>query len=742
MWRLLFFHLLIISNNTKAQFTDNQLSTIDSLDKLILNPNSHDTSIVGAYLGLTEILYVSNLDTLYPLCNKAIEIGEERLKNDTSDVEVTFTLRKYVSGAYNNLGYVEQVKGNIQNSLRLYEKAKEYLEKIDDKDGLGTYYLSVGFIYGNMGDVGTALEFYHNAYRLYKEVNNIQYLAIVVNNLGSIYEKQNEREEALKYYFESLEYQDVVNDVYTKAATLNNIGLIYKNSDKDTLALEYYFKSIEIYKQIDSKLNLAYGLGNIGQVYDKWGEYDKAIAYFDSSLNISLEIKHSDAISWSYENLGELYLDHGQLKKATPYLEKAYKESLKNSYPVTVRSAAAALRSLYESEKRWDKAYELLTVETAMKDSILSEENTRKTLKSQSRFEFEKKAVADSIQHVNEKAIQHAEIERQYAELKAKKFQQYGLIFILFLVVGITFFVINRLKVTRKQKAQIESQKDELTEIHSELKVRHTEIKDSINYAKRIQDALLSGTMSSRYGLSDYFIHYLPKDVVSGDYYWALEKEGFLYLAVADCTGHGVPGAFLSMLGIAFLNEINAGTKLLEPSEILDQLSEKVVKELGQTGEFDKGKDGMDISLLKIDLKPINNVYTLTWSGANNPLYIIRDNNERKNEGLISENGNYILEEIKADKQGIGYNFNPVSYTNHKIVLNKGEGLILFTDGFADQFGGPNGKKFKYKPFKRMMLDIFDLSSEQQKKSLQEAFESWRGDLEQVDDICTIGLKF
>ncbi|MBA3972332.1 MAG: SpoIIE family protein phosphatase, partial [Bacteroidetes bacterium] len=208
-----------------------------------------------------------------------------------------------------------------------------------------------------------------------------------------------------------------------------------------------------------------------------------------------------------------------------------------------------------------------------------------------------------------------------------------------------------------------------------------------------------------------------------GDFYWSFEKDNFWYLAAVDCTGHGVPGAFMSMLGIAFLNEITAVDKMLTPSEILDSLRSKIIKEMGQTGRMGENKDGMDISLIRLNLT----THELQWAGAYNPLWIINNRKE--------------LIEIKGDKQPIGFSHNQNPFSNHVIPLNKEDTFYIFTDGYADQFGGVKGKKFKYMKLKEVLFTVNDRAMTEQKQILDENFENWRGSLEQVDDVCVIGVR-
>ncbi len=265
------------------------------------------------------------------------------------------------------------------------------------------------------------------------------------------------------------------------------------------------------------------------------------------------------------------------------------------------------------------------------------------------------------------------------------------------------------------QKNNAEAQKDLVEE-------KNRNIIDSINYAKRIQNALLKEENHVSDHLPSHYILFKPKDIISGDFYWSLEKKGHLYLVAADCTGHGVPGAMMSMLGIAFLNEINSTSELLSPATILNKLRDLVVKELSQTGQEGTSSDGMDISMARLNLT--NN--ELQWSGANNPLYLIKNNE---------------LQEIKPNKQPIGIHYKMEPFSNHTIPLEKGTSFYLFTDGFADQFGGPRGKKIKHSYLMKILLSIDQKPMIEQKNILNNYFENWKGDLDQVDDVCIIGMK-
>lgn len=263
---------------------------------------------------------------------------------------------------------------------------------------------------------------------------------------------------------------------------------------------------------------------------------------------------------------------------------------------------------------------------------------------------------------------------------------------------------------------ELQSQKEMVEE-------KNREIVDSINYALRLQRAIIPTESKVKSALPGSFVLFKPKDIVSGDFYWMNEIDQKVLIAAIDCTGHGVPGAMVSVVGANGLNRCIKEFNLKRPSEILDQLT-KIVKETFESGE-DKVKDGMDGALLSVDLANRK----IEYAGANNPLWIIRkDANE--------------LEEIKANKQPIGDFDHSVPFTNHEIQLAEGDQIYIFSDGYVDQFGGPKGKKFKYKTLQKLLFDNREKPMVEQKESLERTFTSWKGELEQLDDVCIIGIKF
>ena len=277
----------------------------------------------------------------------------------------------------------------------------------------------------------------------------------------------------------------------------------------------------------------------------------------------------------------------------------------------------------------------------------------------------------------------------------------------------------------QEKAEEIETQRDEIMGQRDEILIQKEEITDSINYASRIQNAILPIKDQFSKAFNDHFIIFKPRDIVSGDFYWIAEDEDKLYFTAADCTGHGVPGAFMSMLGISSLNEIHGNeNNNLTASRILNLLREKIKFSLHQTGKEGENKDGMDMGLCILHKK--KNI--IEYAGAFNPLYLIR-----KGE----------LIEYKADRMPVGiYHVEKESFTNHEIQIKKDDIIYIFSDGYVDQFGGPGQTKFKSSNLKKLLIEISTKPMSQQKQILEEQFVKWKGDLEQVDDVIFIGIKF
>ncbi len=376
---------------------------------------------------------------------------------------------------------------------------------------------------------------------------------------------------------------------------------------------------------------------------------------------------------------------------------------------------------------------------------------------------------------LSEISIQEEAIKKQQAQLSTllQKMKMQRIILILsiifiFLAISLIFFIYRGYRIKKEsnrqlheknqaielrnseilqQKEEIQAQRDQIEEQRDILAEQRQEILDSILYAKRIQQAVLTPDELLDSILPQHFIIYHPRNIVSGDYYWATQHDDFSVVVVADCTGHGVPGAFMSMLGISFLNEIVNRIPEIRADIILNELRKLVIKSLHQTGGEMEQKDGMDMELCVLNHK----TNMLQFAGANNPLIIIREKNserplpenpEYKTELYTHLNGDvYELLQIKADKMPIGIYLQIKPFTLHEIKVYPNDQLYMFSDGYVDQFGGKNGRKFMTKKLKETLLSIADKEMKEQKIYLEKTLDEWMQGWEQVDDILVMGLK-
>jgi serine phosphatase RsbU (regulator of sigma subunit) len=282
--------------------------------------------------------------------------------------------------------------------------------------------------------------------------------------------------------------------------------------------------------------------------------------------------------------------------------------------------------------------------------------------------------------------------------------------------------VQERTREIRDQKEEIESQRDEIEAQRDLVFAQKKEITDSIGYAQRIQAAILPHKTYLDKLIPEYFVLYKPRDIVSGDFYWIKEVDSSIVIVVADCTGHGVPGAFMSMLGITLLNELFVEGRTNSPGEILGELRTKVKAMLVQEGNIRDQKDGMDMAIALINMEKKE----LQFAGAYNPLYLIRQGE---------------LIELKGDKQPIGIHWEETKFKDHVVKLKENDSVYVFSDGYVDQYGGNDRKKFKTHKFKELLLSVQSKSMEKQKQEIENTFEAWRGNMEQIDDVCVVGVR-
>ena len=599
---------------------------------------------------------------------------------------------------------------------------------------------NIGYIHMHQGNTTKALEYYHECLKIQAQIGNINNRASTLNNIGTIYLNQIDFTEALNYFEIGLKIREEIGDKHGIAESLNNIGYVFNEQGDFLKALEYYLKALKIQEEINDVNGQAIALGNIGIIYKRQKMFPKALEYYTKSLKKMEEIGDRAGISTTLNNIGVIHYMRGRFNKAKIYGENSLKLGREIGFPDNILIASNLLRKVYRKQSNWKAAYSMFELYNIMRDSLDNLESKRAAIKQDLKYTYEKQAVADSIKAAEVKKVDEAQMKAQEAALaheKTKSYVLYGGVGILLLLGG---FMFNRYRIIRKQKMTIESQKNEvekqreLAEAQTKIaenqkvlvEVKNKEILDSINYAKRIQNAILPPPRIVNEYLGESFILYKPKDVVAGDFYWLEYVNDTVLFAAADCTGHGVPGALVSVICNNALNRAVREYHLSDPGQLLDKVREIVIQQFEKSEE--DVKDGMDIALCSLAITDPNSnkARQLQYAGANNPLWIVRNSE---------------ILETKANKQPIGKfdNLNP--YTTHSIDLLKGDSVYIFSDGYVDQFGGQRGKKFKSKALKELLISIQLQPMDKQKSLLDKAFENWKGALEQIDDVCIIGVK-
>jgi serine phosphatase RsbU (regulator of sigma subunit) len=482
-----------------------------------------------------------------------------------------------------------------------------------------------------------------------------------------------------------------------------DFGDIFRNLNMLDSADYYYLKAIKMAGDQKDSMALTGLYFNYILIPLERKEYKKALEYCKKGLEIAEKIKFNT--QHGYFKLYSVYRESGDYVNAKRYLDLTIKfDEERNCIPCLINKYRMMSELSFE-EKEYKEAYSFLL----KSNDLYFEQNNSET-----------RANLTKVEEDNLKKQKQLEIDlinqQKESEKRVKNISFIALTISLTLILGIIFSLV---KINKSKKLitlqQIETEKQKHL-----VEEKQKEIVDSISYAKRLQEAILPPQEFVNKYLAQNFIYYQPKDIVAGDFYWAEKVEDLFFIAAADSTGHGVPGAMVSVVCSNALNRAIKEFKLTETGKILDKTRDLVIETFEKSAS--EVKDGMDISLLCIDIKNKN----IFWSGANNPLWYIQANE---------------LKEIKADKQPIGKTDYSKPFTTHQIEFKENTSFYLFTDGFADQFGGPNGKKFKYKPFSELLLKSNNLSQAQQAEIINKAFTVWKGDLEQVDDVCVIGIK-
>ena len=687
-------------------FFCNAQSRLDSLTKVLQNA-SHDTDKVKTLLQFSLFYGSNNPEKAFEYCEKAVAVTENsdyNLNNKTN--------KRIAATAYRSKGVASYFLGNYSQALKLFQTSLKMSEDVGDRAGSSSSYAWMGNTYYSKGDFEKALQFLLSALKLQEEVGNKVIIAGAMNGIANIYHIRKEVSKALEYYFKSLEMRKKLDDRVNEAYTYNNIGLVYADADSLDKALFYHLKCLQIVKQHDDKKGMANSYGNIGDVYQRQKKYTEALVYLFKSLAISEDISDRNGIGASYNEIGKTYGNLGDVKNAISYFDKSLiigreigdKDAVKDNY--------RELAAIYYKSNDYRKAMEYYESYALLKDSLLNKGNDENMQEMQASFDTEQKQKEIELLQ-KDKKIRELQLSKQEASLNRQRIIMYSVIGSLLLVVALIVVVLRGNKRRKeanigleKKNAEIESQKQSIEE-------KNRQITDSIDYASTIQNSILPSEENIRNYFPDSFILFLPKDVVSGDFYWmsnsgqlaeGSKQSGKVLLGAIDCAGHGVPGAFMSVMANSMLESATeiAGS---EPGEVLNHLNSIVKNEKKQI------QNGLDLALMNFDAKKME----VQFSGTNTPLIIVgKDKVIKKLEPAYESIGN-------AGK----------NYHSSSLKVNKGDMIYLFTNGIAGYHPG----------FSDLLTSVSGYDSAEQKESLSREFKKWNENNEQADDVLLIGIR-
>jgi serine phosphatase RsbU (regulator of sigma subunit) len=654
---IIFFFCFIVSLNSQDR-------KLDSLTRLF--PKSHDTLKVQILCSVSRIYEANDPVKALKLADSALHIAQKAKYN------------LGIGGAYGNIGSCLCTAGKYDEAINALIKALKIFESEKSKRHITNTYNSLANAYLGLKNNDKAYEYFLKAYNLAKEEpKNTFMIAVAGVGVGNMLLEKNEFKKAIEYFKTSEDFFRENNVPNYQAMCITMIGESYIQDSNYVEAEKYFLKSLPIFKNSNDEYGYAINLGNLGGIEVHKKNYNEAARYFEEALKLNLKRN-------AFDNIQNTALGLSQVKE----LQNKPLEAL--------------------------AAYKIFM---QYKDSVINVERNKSIADAESKYESEKKEQALKLKNL--------ELEKSQTKVRQRNTLIYFFIAAFALVGGLLLLVFIQYRQKKKANSVLENQFREISEKNMQIEhqknvieEKNKDITDSINYSKHIQQAILpSENLIQRTLPNSYFI-YKPKDIISGDFYFIENTYDYIYFAVVDCTGHGVPGALLSVFAQNTLKKIISTKKLL-PNQVLSEICKEFKMNLGnQDVENMSINDGMDIALACID-KYKNKLY---FSGAKNPLLLSR--------------GEEMLE-LRADRWGIsGRNENEMlNFTHHEVELQKGDKIYLFSDGIIDQFGGPKGKKFKYKQLQDLLRKASRLILEEQKSYIENQFESWKGSLEQLDDV-------
>lgn len=677
---------------------------VDSL-KLTVLTMAKDTSKVNALNTIADQVYRTSPAEAVEYGSKAKILAEE------------LGFQKGLALGYKNIGLGEFMQGNFADAVRNFEPALEMYRELGDVQMEANLLSNLASSYYQTSKFVESLEYALPALKMAEEMGDTLRIGTLLMTIGLVYSEQaSTLDSAVNYYLRVIDLAETIGYINLQGVATINLGEVYLEKEELDQALYYFEKSLTI---VTSPLDIAASLTFLGRIYSEKGDDDMAIVYYNDALGKAREENAQGQVVGILLGLASTYESQGLHGKAIDYFKQAESIAEEIGLNQELSGTYEGLATNYAALNDFPNAYKYLSLQNTIDNTIYKIESENQTRDLINNYQMEKKQSEIALLE-QEKEIEQLLSKRQRGFLIGSAV--FGL-----LILALAGGLYNRMKFIRETNEKINAQNELIT--------------DSISYAQRIQSAILPSQGLLKEIMPEHFVILKPKDIVSGDFYWVKEVQDHLVIVGADCTGHGVPGAFMSMLGITLLNDLIGDRCYDAPSAILERLRAKVKEMLVQEGEMDEQKDGMDLALAIFN----KTTRELHFAGANNPLYVIRNKEIPAGKDLepftSTESGDYQLYELKGDKQPIGVHWEETKFTNRTIKLSERDTFYIFSDGFVDQFGGEQRKKYKSLNFKKLLLSMQDKPMETQQQLIEETYDSWRGEYEQIDDVSVIGVR-
>ena len=622
-------------------------------------------------------------------------------------------------------------KGSICFKLGKYDEAVDALEKAEvifirmgpDKD-LASGYNLLGGVQWARGNYPGAIKTFLKALRMKEKVADSLGIANVSNNIGIIYDDQKDYKNALVWYGRALKIYREKNFNSGLRNALNNIGVAYKNLKSFDRAITTLEESMVLEKKAGNISGIGFSANNLGEVFLQKGEYARAAVYFQQAIGALKESGEESSLPACYINLGRVKSMMGHSAEAVEYLKDGLARAVKHENIELQKEASFCLYQIQKSGGNCCAALKNFENFHSLSDTLNDIQARKQMNELLVQYESEKK----------ESRIHSLERERALQSVLLQKKRMELWIFIIasfvFLVLALLFLYTyyqkrQAFKVLAVKNREVQEKNEEISAQRDEISKTNLRLTDSITYAKTIQNALLSPIDSIKHYFSDYFYLNRPKDIVSGDFVWVAFRDSKMAFVSVDCTGHGVPGAFMSVLAISHLNQFFIEAPSLDPVWFISRMREKILENLHQRGNVDDSHDGLAIAIAVIDRETLS----MDFAGAGMDSLIVR-----------KEDSAYSAIKVKGNRASIGYIPGVPTYNMTSLSLKKGDQVYLFSDGFADQLGEKTGRKLLYSGFEQFVLGSAGLPLSEQKKALEEAYNSWKGTKDQVDDMMVFGL--